>query len=181
MNKIKEKYLISIFLTFLVFGVSFLVIFVLLSGILDYSNNFLELKTQFFELKNKSDLIEKEKNYQNIEDYWKNIYQLFSNKEKPVEEVFFLRKMTQKYNLSADINFEGVKNKEQNSWPHLYFKLELFGKISDFFMLLEEIEKNPKLIELERLTVSKNQRILKSEEGNIKATLYLKFYFLENE
>ncbi len=181
MNKIKEKYLISSLVISAIFGVALFVVVVLILDIVNYSDNFIEAKAEFFSLKNKDSILQKEENYQNLDNYYQSIYQLFSNQEKPIEEVFFLRNIAQKYNLSIDVNFTKENKRALSNWPYLDFRVNLSGHMDNILEFIKEIENNPKIIEINRLIVTKDDRNFSDQRQSLKAELNLKFYFLENE
>ena len=184
-SNINKKYLI-LTSCLLIFTVFFSVIaFSLFFDIVKKSENFVLKKKDWEYLIAKSKEMEKVRGYDEVEKKLEEVQGLFSNPQKPIEDVLFLKEIADKNNLSIEINFEKSEKSKGDIWPHLQFKIYVLGFFPDFIKFFEEIESKKRMVSIESLFIKKETGKSRLKDGHeflenkIEAEINLKAYFLE--
>ncbi len=110
-----------------------------------------------------------------LEQFLKEIDNLFVDAEVPVDFINFLEKTSEKCGLSIEIL--PISDKEaKNFWPCINFKIISIGSFPDFLMFLEKLENNPYLLEIQNITISRLAEKEDISSKNIRADFSLKVF-----
>ena len=179
---LKNRNSLAIFSLFIL--VIFLILFLIRPTFLEIKNISKEIKGEKEEI---AILEEKTKNienfrefYQEKEENFKKLDNIFVNQEVPVDFINFLEKVSQVARISLKIS---PTTPTKDPWPSLGFQLNSVGSFPDFLKFLAKLESAPYLIEIQDLTINKlTETELQSEEfkklspGSVKANLSIKVY-----
>lgn len=171
MNETKTKTIIfGILAVFVIIAAGFLTI----DSFLKVEKSSREYLNQKEELKNLQTEKEQLKGISNdkVKDVKNSLENLFSNPNRPLEDILFLENVAEENNLSIDTS---VSSEEVNSnpWPYFYLDVNLTGDFSDILSFVNKVKERKWINSVESLKLTKN-----NEE--INGLMKLKVYFLED-
>lgn len=85
---------------------------------------------------------------------FKQIDQLFINKDVPYDFVLFLENLAKGNELSMELSGGGSGGSKKDPWDELTFQVTLEGQIPDALQFIAQLEKSPYLIDIQNIQIS---------------------------
>ena len=157
----KKTAVISIIFEVIITILFCFVIYSLLSGVRNNSQELILAKRELVLFKTKTEEFEQCKEaYGGLKTDLEKIDELFINPDVPVDLIKFWRKTANDSGLLIDISPTSVEATETTSWDSIGFRLSLIGSFSNFLRFLEKIETAPYLIEIQNLSAKNSKQFL---------------------
>ncbi len=151
------------------------VVFPLLKGIKEDSEEIVALKKDLILFQNKINNFEKAiESYANMESSIERIEGLFIDPKIPIDLIEFWEKIARDSGISIEIFPVSLRSSETDPWNSIGFQLTLTGFPPNFLGFLEKIETSPHLIEIQNLNVKKTE--IEASENNVNVILIAKIY-----
>ena len=151
------------------------VVFPLLKGIKEDSEEIIALKKDLILFQNKINNFEKAiESYANMESSIERIEGLFIDPKIPIGLIEFWEKIARDSGISIEISPVSLRSSETDPWNSIGFQLTLTGFSPNFLEFLEKIETSPHLIEIQNLNVKKTE--IEASENNVNVILIAKIY-----
>lgn len=179
METTTRKYLLFILVAIIIIISAGFVILTLHSDIRDASDNYLTEKQELVTLKAHANQLE-EVDHQKIKENINEAQNLFSNPERPIEDILFLEEVAENNNLSMDVRVGQKQDSSVNPWSYLEFNLDLEGSFPDILYFLREIETRRWLFSIDSFSAEVLESFdIEDENRNVSANLSLHVYFLD--
>jgi len=107
--------------------------------------------------------------HQDLDEILDKIDGLLINQEVPVEFIGFLEKTSGECSVDSKISLGGAGKSEKYFWTPVNFQITIKGSSSNFLKFLEKLENSPYLINVQKLTLNRN-------DENIRANLSISVY-----
>ncbi len=107
--------------------------------------------------------------HQDLDEILDKIDGLLINQEVPVEFIGFLEKTSGECSVDSGISLGGAGKSEKSFWTPVNFQITVKGSSSNFLKFLEKLENSPYLINVQKLTLNRN-------DENIGASLSISVY-----
>lgn len=179
----------KIFLNLIIFGLFssafiFGVLPYLLGQIQEASKDLIFFKQRFLTLqKEEKNLQQLKAVYQTYEPHFKEISQVFVNYEGPVKFIEFLEKTAQISQQEIDISLSYIKKEKENEfWPSLAFRISTKGSFPDFLKFLSKLENSPYLVEILNLNIKKTTKTPQiSPKSEVESNILIKVFAKHEE
>lgn len=173
----KKIAVISLFCGIITISLVIFIVFPLLRGIKNYSQDVISAKESLDIIQSRIDKINSAGVlYHSMEEDLKKIESFFIDPSTPIGLIKFWERLALETDVSIDISPVSSRNPETDVWDRVGFQMRADGSYVSFLRFLEKIENGPYLMEIKNLSLNKAFGSSKPGNEEINAAIDLNVF-----